>query len=657
MQMKETKRLGNMKQTALLGMVLALGGALARADEVTDWNNIFLKATFVPPLSPPPILVRSTGIFQAAVFDAVNGIDRLYTPIHVQPAAPQGASQRAAALQAAYAILVLLFPSQTATFDAQRATSLAAIASGAGAENSDSIASGVDWGQTVADAIWAWRSVDGFANSVPPFLGGTAPGQWRPTPPALAPGLVPQLAKVTPFFINSPSQFRPAGPPALTSAQYTGDFNETKSMGSSSSSTRTPDQTLFAQFWASGAPADFWDPVATSLAAERHFTLSETSHLLALVNLAMADAIIGCWDAKYAYVFWRPITAIQLADGDGNADTSADPSWTPLLATPPFPEYTSAHSCVSGAAAHVLSAYFGDNTPITVASDGMPGVTRSFPSFSAALEEVKSARVFGGIHFRTACNDGQALGIAVADFITANALQPTLTIKSATAGQIEPFAEQSIVAAYGANLAAGPATATTPLSTSLDGTSVTVTDSAGISRPALLFYVSPGQVNYEIPEGSAPGPATVTIKSQSGTTQSVSIQIGNISPGLFQLNSSGLVAAWILPVISGVHQNLQPVYEFDASNNLISHPIDLGTDEEQIYLELYGTGIRNAKDVAVTVGGLSVPVLFAGAAPGFVGVDQVNIGPLPRSLAGAGSLNILLTADGQTANTVNLTIR
>jgi uncharacterized protein (TIGR03437 family) len=636
---------------------LTLGGALVRADEVTDWNNIFVKATLVPPIVPAPVLSRTTGIFQAAVFDAVNGIDRRYMPIHVPPGAAPGTSQRAAAVQAAYAILVQFFPSQTAIFDAQRTASLAAIASGPAAETGASIAAGIDWGQTVADAIWAWRSSDGFASAPPPFLGGSAPGQWRPTPPALAPGLAPQLAKVTPFLINSPGQFRPAGPPALTSAQYTTDFNEVKTMGLSSSATRSADETLLAQFWASTNPTDFWDPVTVSLAVQHQLTMPETSRLLALVNVAMADAQIGCWDAKYTYVSWRPITAIQLADTDGNPDTIADPSWTPLIATPPFPEYTSAHSCVSGAAAHILSAYIGDNTPIIVASDGMPGVTRSFPSFSAALEEVKSARVFGGIHFRTACNDGQALGIAVGDYIMANALLPTLTILSATAGQIEPFAAQAIVSAYGANLAAGTAAATLPLATSLDGTTVTVTDSAGVSRPAVLFYVSPGQVNYEIPEGTVLGPATVIIKSQNGTTQSVGIQIGNVSPGLFQLNSSGLVAAWILPVISGVQQNLEPIYQFDASHNVIPLPLDLGSATEQIYLELYGTGIRNAKNVTVTVGGLSVPVLFAGAALGYAGGDQVNIGPLPRSLAGQGSVAITLTADGQTANTVNATIK
>jgi PAP2 superfamily len=403
-----------------LWVVMASGAAMA--DEVTDWNRISLDALLVPPALPAPLTPRPAAIVQAAVFDAVNGIARRYTPIHVTPAAPRGASRRAAAVQAAYASLVLLFPAQKATFDQQRAISLAGISSRRGEEHRESIERGIEWGQTVADAIWAWRSGDGFDIVPPPFLGGTAPGQWRPT--SAASGLAPQLAQVTPWAIASPSQFRPAGPPSLTSDRYTADFNEVKTAGSISSSSRTDDQTLYTQFWGSTGPADFWDPVATSLSAAHDFNLLENARLLAHVNMGLADAVIGCWDAKYTYVFWRPVTAIQLADQDGNPATAPDPSWTPLIATPPFPEYPSAHSCVSGAAARILSAYFGENTQFSVSSDGMPGVVRYFSSFSAALEEVKNARVFGGIHFRTACEDGQTLGTVVADYIVSHALLP-----------------------------------------------------------------------------------------------------------------------------------------------------------------------------------------------------------------------------------------
>jgi len=279
----------------------------------------------------------------------------------------------------------------------------------------------------VADEIWAWRSNDGFADVPPPFIGGTAPGEWRPTPPAGAiacpPGPAPQLAHVTPWVIPSPSHFRPPPPPALDSAQYAADFNETKLMGSKSSDRRTTDQTEFALFWQAGNPPDFWDPVAISMATERHFSLLQTARLLARLNLAMSDAIIGCWDAKYTYVFWRPITAITLADPNINPETIPDPAWTPLIVAPPFPEYPSAHACASGAAARVLSHYFGENRAITITSDALPGQMRSFPSFSAALEEVNDARVFGGLHFRTACNAGQALGDSVGGYVLKHSLR------------------------------------------------------------------------------------------------------------------------------------------------------------------------------------------------------------------------------------------
>jgi hypothetical protein len=291
-----------------------IASVTAHADEVTDWNRIMLDALLAPSAVAAPLAPRPAAIVQAAVFDAVNGIERRYAPIHVAPAARPGASERAAAIQAAYASLVHLFPSQTATFDQKRLISILNISSGPAAEHSESIERGIQWGQAVADAIWALRSTDGFANAPPPFPGGPAPGEWRPTPPSFAPGLAPQLATTTPWAITSPSQFRPSGPSNLTSAQYTADFNETKLMGSISSSSRTADQTLYARFWQSTTPPDFRDPVATSLSAERHLNLSENARLLAQLNIALADAIIGCWDAKYTYASWRPVTAIQLAE-------------------------------------------------------------------------------------------------------------------------------------------------------------------------------------------------------------------------------------------------------------------------------------------------------------------------------------------------------
>jgi len=397
--------------------VAGAGSAISGADEVTDWNQMMLQATLTAPVTPAPVTTRVAAIVQAAVFDAINGIDHHYAAAYVSPNGPPGASTRAAAVQAAYGALVYLYPDQKATFDQQRTASLAAIT-----DSPDAVQQGVAWGQSVADQIWAWRKQDGFSNAPAAYQGGTQPGQWRPTPPAMAPGAVPQLATTAPWIIREPSQFRTSGPPSMTSDQYTADFNEVKSMGGSASSGRTADQTLYAKFWQAGNPPDYWDPVAISLATQHGFSSLQTARLIALVNLGIADAAIGCWDSKYTYSFWRPISAIQLADTDGNDATMSDSTWTPLITTPAFPEYPSAHSCVSGAATRILSETFGEETSFSVASDAMAGVTRTFQNFSAALEEVRNARVFGGIHFRTATIDGTALGDSVGDYILAHGL-------------------------------------------------------------------------------------------------------------------------------------------------------------------------------------------------------------------------------------------
>jgi hypothetical protein len=412
-----------MKRLCNLGMLLAalvsVTATTALADEATDWNVIMFQAALhaTPVPSTPLVMSRNAAIVQTAVYEAVNGSQRRDAAFHVQPAALPGASARAAAVQAAYASLSKLYSSQQAMLDQRRAASLAAIATGAAAERSVSIARGIMWGQSVADAIWSWRSTDGFAPAPPPFTGGPALGEWRPTPPLFLPGAGPQFAYMTPWVILSPDQFQPAGPPALDSARYAMDFFETKSKGDIASSSRTDDETTAARFWAASTASYYWDTVAISLSNQRRTSLLENARLLALVNVAMADAAIACWEAKYHYVFWRPVTAIPLADTDGNSDTIADPSWTPLLVTPNHPEYPSGHSTVSGAAAAVLANYFGEVTSFSVDSDVMTDVIRSFPNFTAALNEIKNARIFAGIHFRSACDDGQVVGNLVAQYV------------------------------------------------------------------------------------------------------------------------------------------------------------------------------------------------------------------------------------------------
>jgi len=400
----------------------------ARADEVTDWVGIMLVANHTAGVSAV-IASRNGAIVESSVFDAVNGVKGHYSPIHVAPAAPKGSSARAAAVQAAYVSLMHIYPAQAATFNAARAGSLNAIlaTNGGGklqAKIQASVDQGVAWGQQVADAIWTWRSTDGFAPAPASYLGDTNVGDWRPTPPAFAPGATPQFANMTPWVIASPGQFRPAGPPALDSARYAQVLNETKTMGRINSPYRTADQTLLALFWQSSTATYFWNHVGLELTATQDMTLLDNAHLFGALNVAIADSVIAAWDAKYYFHSWRPVTAINLADTDGNLATDADTSWTPLIPTPAHPEYPSAHSTFSGGGAAVLASFFGQNTPFTVDSDAMPGVTRSFTSFNQALAELADARVFGGIHFRTACDDGLAVGNAVGNYILQNAFLP-----------------------------------------------------------------------------------------------------------------------------------------------------------------------------------------------------------------------------------------
>ena len=241
------KTLSNIVGIAVI-VATCFGAGTVQADEVTDWNAIMFRAALTA-TTTPLVTTRVAAIVHTAVFDSVNGIERRYTPVHVTSDAPRGASQRAAAVEAAYASLVLLYPAQKSTFDAQRAISLAGIASGAAAEHSESIERGISWGDEVAAAIWAWRSTDGLTPSPAPDFGVAAIGVWRATPPGNLPFAGLQFSYMTPWVMSSPNQFRPAGPPALNSTQYANDFNETKLWGSLTSLVRSPDETLYSLFW------------------------------------------------------------------------------------------------------------------------------------------------------------------------------------------------------------------------------------------------------------------------------------------------------------------------------------------------------------------------------------------------------------------------
>jgi len=343
------------------------------------------------------------------------------------------------------------------------------------------------------------------------------------------------------------------------------------------------------------------------------------------------------------------------AVGSGETDTYLGSGWIGWSTTDTWSQWL--NSAADWAQSMGMRAwdYFDGTVLLCLSSD--PNNTHNSPDTDGYLPACMAA-IGSGAPATSMPETGTAYSAM------AQSTAPPFTVRLSTAGQGEPFAPEVILAAYGTNLATGTSTASVvPLPTSLNGNSVTVTDSTGTSRPASLFYVSPSQVNFELPENTASGLASLSIQNQNGNTQVGTIVVGNssanygsVAPGLYVVDSSWLAAAWVLPVINGTQQPLQSVYQI-VSGSVAPYPIDLGGSNEQVYLELYGTGMRNAHKVTCTVGNLNVPVLFAGAAPGYAGEDQINIGPLPPALAGRGAVNIVVIADGKAANIVNVTIK
>jgi hypothetical protein len=385
----------------------------ANADVVTDWNNAALDAIRAGNTAPP-IASRNLGILHVSIYDAVNGIDRTHEAYLVPGAVAASASREAAASAAAHGALVNLFPAAAASFDALHAAILAGIPDG------PYKAAGIVWGEFVANQILAARANDGSTAIVSP-PGGSGPGMWIPTPPAFLPYLLPQWGFVAPFGMNSSSQFRPPGPPSLDSERYAADYEEVKELGADVGSTRTAEQSEIALFWADGAgtetPPGHWNSIAQTIAAARGNTLEENARLFALLNIALGDAAICAWDAKYTFDFWRPVTAIAFAEPQLN--------WMSFIVTPPFPEYVSGHSTFSGAGATVLPLFYGtEDLPFTTSSDFLPGVYHSFPNCFDAAEEAAVSRLYGGIHFRSSNEDGLRAGISIGEWTVTHYLQP-----------------------------------------------------------------------------------------------------------------------------------------------------------------------------------------------------------------------------------------
>ena len=414
---------------------LALPG-VAQADVLNDWNVIAQSQTI--PLRPTAHgQMRGIAMVQGAVYDAVNAIDRGHEPylldvdaLGVQP----WASRDAAIATAAHHVLVAIVPpGQVAGLDASYNATLAGIPDGPLEDD------GVDAGEAAASAMLTARQNDGFLAPFA-FTIGLDPGDWRPVgftvdPPAL--GAVdpdPWVGNLKPFLITSPSQFRSKGPLPLRSRAYAKEFDEVKEIGALNSSTRTADQTTAAIFW-QFAPIALWNRLARDLSAERDVAVVDEARLLAMINLAGADGAIGCWNDKYYWSFWRPRAAIREADTDGNPRTVADPAWeslfhastatTPPLATPPFPDHPSGHGCLSGAVLNTFREFFGtDKVAFDVHSGRFPGQPRHFDRFSHALQEIVDARVWGGIHFRTADEQGALLGKKVARWLEKHYFEP-----------------------------------------------------------------------------------------------------------------------------------------------------------------------------------------------------------------------------------------
>ena len=389
---------------------------------VIQWNRNLLVIVRTPGAQSPTVHpTRSFAIMHAAIYDAVNAIDRTHQPYLIRlTGVPRSASQDAAAVAAAHRVLAALYPAFKTALDAELQQSLAQIADG-----QDKVA-GIRIGQTVADSILAARSNDGSNAQPIPYVFGTAPGDYQSTPPNFV--AQPQFthwSRVTPFALQSANQFRPGPPPLLTSDAYSDAFNQVKSLGIGGSTTATPDEILIGRFW-NGAIQNYWNEISQTASVARSLTTAQNARLFALLNLSLADDVIAFYDAKYTYNLWRPVTAIRAGDTDNNPETIGDPNWLPEVGkTAPDPSYPGAHAVISAAAADVLISFFErDHFELNVTSEVLSGVERSFTSFSSAAEEATLSRIFAGQHFRFDLSTGQRLGREIADFVVDSFLTP-----------------------------------------------------------------------------------------------------------------------------------------------------------------------------------------------------------------------------------------
>jgi len=424
--MKSIKLFRNLSAALMLGLLaVATQANPARPDAevIIEWNELLQAVVPAGGLSPP----RYYAMLHVAMFDAANSVERGYGRYRFSAWCAPGASSEAAAAQAGHDILVALFtaPDQVAKFDAALQARLNNI-------NPYRARLGIPVGKAIAKQVLDWRASDGWSVTPPAFVLPPIPGLYQPTPPAFGPPQFTQFPTTQPFALLTPTQFLPRRPPALDSAEYADGFNEVKRLGSATSVERTAEQTQLARLFASVISSTvhwgLWNHVARDTARDHHLSLLDTARLFALMNVSIHDGVQTSHTSKFVYALWRPVTAIRRADEDMNPLTDADPTWLPLITTPPYPSYSGNMACVGASAARALGLFYGTDAvtfnAVWIGSGGNPDVTRPYSSFWQMAEDQANSRVFGGIHYRFDNEASQATCPRVPEFVFTHYMLP-----------------------------------------------------------------------------------------------------------------------------------------------------------------------------------------------------------------------------------------
>lgn len=385
-----------------VGLPIQVSTAAPGYNSVAQWNEIALKTILADSARrTPSAAILYTAITQLAVYDAVMAIEPTNDPYAFNGVAPEGASIDAAVATAARDVLVNYFPAQATTIDSAYVDALSAIPDGA------SETDGVNVGRGAAQAIMALRAGDGRDAQIAAPADGTLPGQWRRTSTGSV--VTPYVAQVRPFLVESVERFRPKGPNPLSSRRYAVEFERTRLYGAKNGSLRSPEQTEIALFWTENTVGQFNRALRT-MATSRGLSVADTALLLVMTNGPAADAMIACWETKFHYLAWRPLTAIHEAATDGNDFTIADPTWEPLSVTALHPEYVSGHGCLAGAITRGLREFLGTKDINLTMDSAATGTTHTFPTVEDLTKEVADARVYGGDHWETGGTDAANLG-------------------------------------------------------------------------------------------------------------------------------------------------------------------------------------------------------------------------------------------------------